>query len=113
MQIKNILCITHQLTLRLLSLFELRNQDDLLMEVGTGAAFSVNVRGLLPLHPSQASPGTTTEDVHRRTYLPESQIRAHNGQSQTLNLLVVKEKGPSLIGRDWLHHTAISLTVDS
>ena len=79
-QIKNIPCITHQLTLRLQSLFELRCKSTKQTSQWSwhwcsifchqwGNKHQLVVAFLYPL--SQASPGTAVENIHRRTYLPE------------------------------------------
>lgn len=91
------------------------NDTDISMEVDTGASFSViSEQTYTSLWPKHLTP--QLRHIHNppilKTYTGQpiqvvGQLTVkvtHNHQQKHLTLLVIKGKGPSLIGRDWLQH---------
>ena len=93
---------------------------DLMMEVDTGAVASViSEETYRQLWTTPRRPKLKPSDVHLRTYTGErievkGQITVeakYGGSTQLLDILVVGGKGPSLMGRDWLHKLKPNLSV--
>ena len=92
------------------------NQTPLSMEVDTGASVSVISRDTYKkLWPSAQAPPLKNSNVQLQTYTGESlailgtiHVEVHcNNQTATLPLVVVKGRGPSLLGRDWLQYITL------
>ena len=94
----------------------IENQD-VLMEVDTGASLSViseatykSLSTVLSLQPTQAKLCTYTgESLGVLGSISVSVL--HNQQQKQLSLLVVSGDGPSLLGRDWLTQLQLDWTV--
>ena len=93
---------------------------DLMMEVDTGAVASViSEETYRQLWTTPRRPKLKLSDVYLRTYTGErievkGQITVeakYGGSTQRLDILVVGGKGPSLMGRDWLHKLKPNLSV--
>jgi hypothetical protein len=88
------------------------HNEELQMEVDTGASCSVISEETYNILWSNNAPKLNTTDVKLRTYTGETvkilpgsitvDIEYHE-QQEKLNLLVVAGAGPTLLGRDWLH----------
>eukprot|EP00731_Ephydatia_muelleri_P013136 Em0007g446a len=93
---------------------------DLMMEVDTGAVASViSEETYRQLWTTPRRPKLKPSDVYLRTYTGERiQVKGqitveakYGGSTQLLDILVVGGKGPSLMGRDWLHKLKPNLSV--
>ncbi|KAL5503444.1 hypothetical protein EMCRGX_G010396 [Ephydatia muelleri] len=93
---------------------------DLMMEVDTGAVASViSEETYRQLWTTPRRPKLKPSDVYLRIYTGERiQVKGqitveakYGGSTQQLDILVVGGKGPSLMGRDWLHKLKPNLSV--
>eukprot|EP00731_Ephydatia_muelleri_P003665 Em0001g3665a len=93
---------------------------DLMMEIDTGAVVSViSEETYRQLWTTPRRPKLKPSDVYLRTYTGERiQVKGqitveakYGGSTQLLDILVVGGKGPSLMGRDWLHKLKPNLSV--
>ena len=92
------------------------NQVNLRMEIDTGATVSIiSKKTYDSLWPKTHAPKLESTDVPLRTYTRQPikvlgsinvNVTYHE-QEKSLSLLVVAGDGPSLLGRDWLHHISL------
>ena len=89
------------------------NDKELTMEIDTGASLSViSEATYLSTWPEDVRPTLKPSDTRLRTYSGETLTVCgaidvpvvYNNQSKHLSMQVLKDKGPTLLGRDWLHH---------
>ncbi len=87
------------------------NHAELRMEVDTGAALSIiSEHTYRNLWPESTAPRLRSTDTRLCTYTGEEipvlgaieVCVEYQGQKENLSLLVVRKRGPSLLGRDWL-----------
>ena len=83
------------------------------MELDTGATLSlISESAYREMFPAESAPRLKASQAQLKTYTGESiKIKGaidvevvYNGQHKQLNLLIIKEEGPSLLGCDWLSH---------
>ena len=91
------------------------NNTDLLMELDTGASFSIInettyssfTNAFPPLSPSTVILTTYTGEKITPLGMVDVEV-SYQGQNVTLPLLIVPGKGPNLMGRNWLEHIKLN-----